>query len=282
MKTGMDIEIYCECGSYLCDYFKDKQGRLIKLYLDRILRDRTEGSILSGVVYGDSVFCERCAVKLGEAALYKGRLSLFNSGALVIGFPLQRYRRILVVGPPGSGKTTFSRELSRKTGLPHTNLDDHYWRDGWQRCPKDEWDRYVERICGEDRWIIDGNHEKSFEQRLKYSDLVVVLDTHPALAMWRFCKRGVLRHLGFDDNLPKNIRPAVRISFRVPWHLLKLILFYRSVTKRNMASKCSDRGVHCRVLKSRKDMRKFLYTSSIMDIAPPPPLQETLEKMKNG
>jgi adenylate kinase family enzyme len=281
LSTGIDIEIYCECGCYLCDYHKDKQGRLIKLYLDRILRDRTETSVFSDAAYGNPVFCGKCSVKLGEVAFYKERLSLFNSGALVIGFPLERYRRMLIVGPPGSAKTTFSRELSLKTGLPHTNLDDHYWRDGWKRCPGDEWNRYIEDLCGEDRWIIDGNHERSFRQRLKNADMVVIMDPNPMLAVWRFAKRGVRRHLGFDDNLPKNIKPAMRVSFRVPWHLFKLILLYRSVSKKNIVDQCSEKGVHCRILRRRKDIAKFLYTSSILNIAPPPPLAETLAKIES-
>jgi adenylate kinase family enzyme len=278
----MDIEVYCVCGRFLCDYYKDKQGRLIKLYLDRILLDRTERSIFSNLRYGDSVFCPACSIKLGEVALYKERLSLYNSGALVIGFPLEVYKRILVVGPPGSGKTTFSRALASKTGLPGTNLDDHYWRAGWRRCPADEWDRYIEDICGKDRWVIDGNHEKSFGKRLENADLVVILDPNPALALWRFVKRGLRRHLGFDDNLPRDIEPKARISFRVPWHLLKLILSYRSVSMKNIIAKCVEKGVPYRVLRNAKDISGFLYTSSIMNIAPPPPLEETLGKSKSG
>lgn len=279
-NTGMEVEIYCRCGSHLCDYHKDKQGRLIKLYVDRVLVDRTKDAVLSGLEHGDEVHCADCSASLGEVEFYKGRLSLFNSGALVIGFPLERYARILVVGPPGSGKTTFSRELSSKTGLPHTNLDDHYWMAGWQRRPSGEWNGYVEEICGGDRWVIDGNHEKTFKKRLGNADMVVIMDSNPLLAVWRFSKRGVRRHLGFDDNLPKDIKPAFRISFRIPWHLFKLIVLYRFASRKNIVAECAASGVHCRILRDRKEVAKFLYTASIMKIAPPPPLEEALAKAR--
>ena len=37
-------------------------------------------------------------------------------------------RRILMVGCPGSGKTTFALRLAEKTGLPLFHLDSVYWR----------------------------------------------------------------------------------------------------------------------------------------------------------
>ena len=37
-------------------------------------------------------------------------------------------QRILIVGCPGSGKTTFALRLAEKTGLPLFHLDSVYWR----------------------------------------------------------------------------------------------------------------------------------------------------------
>jgi adenylate kinase family enzyme len=41
-------------------------------------------------------------------------------------------RRVLVVGGPGAGKSTFARRLGEKLALPVIHLDFHYWRSGWQ------------------------------------------------------------------------------------------------------------------------------------------------------
>jgi adenylate kinase family enzyme len=40
-------------------------------------------------------------------------------------------RKILVYGVTGSGKTTFARRLSEKTGIPWTSVDDLAWLPGW-------------------------------------------------------------------------------------------------------------------------------------------------------
>jgi adenylate kinase family enzyme len=35
--------------------------------------------------------------------------------------------KIFIIGPSGSGKTTLANQLSKKTNIEHTNLDDIFW-----------------------------------------------------------------------------------------------------------------------------------------------------------
>ena len=46
---------------------------------------------------------------------------------------------MLVLGLAGAGKSTFSRALSARTGLPLIHLDVHYWKPGWVKPPESEW-----------------------------------------------------------------------------------------------------------------------------------------------
>ncbi len=46
--------------------------------------------------------------------------------------------RIVVTGMAGAGKSTFSRVLSTKTGLPVIHLDFHSWNLGWVPVPEGE------------------------------------------------------------------------------------------------------------------------------------------------
>jgi len=48
-------------------------------------------------------------------------------------------RRVLVTGMAGSGKSTFSRSLAAKTGLPVIHLDLHFWKPGWIAPSEGEW-----------------------------------------------------------------------------------------------------------------------------------------------
>lgn len=97
-------------------------------------------------------------------------------------------QRVAVVGSGGAGKTTFCRELGRRTGLPVIHLDQHYWRPHWTPTPTDQWRKTVAELAAGDRWIMDGNYRSSLDLRLERADAVIIL----AFSRWR-CLVGVLR-----------------------------------------------------------------------------------------
>jgi len=66
--------------------------------------------------------------------------------------------RILVMGSPGSGKSTFARRLSQVTGIPVVSLDALYWRPGWQPSDAAEFQARVAEAVRLPRWIIDGDY----------------------------------------------------------------------------------------------------------------------------
>ena len=84
--------------------------------------------------------------------------------------------RVLVIGCPGSGKSTFSRALAQKTGLPLFHLDRIYWNADRTTVEKSV---FLERLSGAlrgSRWIIDGNYGSTLEMRLQACDTVFFLD----------------------------------------------------------------------------------------------------------
>lgn len=85
-------------------------------------------------------------------------------------------QKILVIGCPGGGKSTFARALRDKTGLPLVYLD-RIWHkpDGTQISHVEFETRLEEVLCG-DRWIIDGNYLRTMERRLQACDTVFLLD----------------------------------------------------------------------------------------------------------
>ena len=86
-------------------------------------------------------------------------------------------RRVLVTGMAGSGKSTFSRSLAAKTGLPVIHLDLHFWKPGWVAPSEREWREKQRGLLAGDAWIADGNYHETLDLRLERADTVVFLDT---------------------------------------------------------------------------------------------------------
>ena len=79
-------------------------------------------------------------------------------------------RKILVIGCPGSGKSTFSKNLRDITGLPLFHLDNIWWKPDKSHISREEFDQKLDEILRTDRWIIDGNYSRTFETRFQACD----------------------------------------------------------------------------------------------------------------
>lgn len=86
------------------------------------------------------------------------------------------YRRILIVGCGGAGKSTLARQLGQKTGLPVVHLDRLWWLPGWVERDRAEFDALLAAEMNRPGWIIDGNYSRTFAWRLQRADLCLYLD----------------------------------------------------------------------------------------------------------
>ena len=76
------------------------------------------------------------------------------------------YNRISIIGGSGSGKSTLSTILSQELGLPAVHLDAINFNPNWKEIDKQERDKIISEKAKEDKWIIDGNYNKTLKERL--------------------------------------------------------------------------------------------------------------------
>lgn len=86
------------------------------------------------------------------------------------------FQKIIIIGSPGAGKSTFARKLRDLTGLPLHYLDLIYHKPDRTTIPREEFDAKLEEILSSERWIIDGNYQRTIERRLQACDTVFLLD----------------------------------------------------------------------------------------------------------
>ncbi|HET8662483.1 MAG TPA: AAA family ATPase [Micromonosporaceae bacterium] len=123
--------------------------------------------------------------------------------------------RVLVLGSPGSGKTTLARTLATRTGLPLLHLDDEYWGPGWTRPDPRAWQQRLARMVAEDRWIIDGNYLPSIPTRAARAEVVIVIDAPPLLCVLRTIRRALRIRRGHHEPLPRRVREQAENGVRV-------------------------------------------------------------------
>lgn len=99
------------------------------------------------------------------------------------------YRRIAVVGTSASGKTTFSRALAARLGVPHVELDALHWEANWREAPDNVMCERVERATSGDAWVVDGNYGVVREIVWGRAEAVIWLDLPLRTVLWRYAAR---------------------------------------------------------------------------------------------
>ena len=100
-------------------------------------------------------------------------------------------KKVIVIGCPGSGKTTFAEKLNVRTGLPLFYLDAIWHKPDRTHISRDEYDMRLSEILKTDEWIIDGNYSRTIETRVKGCDTVFMFDLPTEV-----CLQGAISRLG--------------------------------------------------------------------------------------
>lgn len=100
-------------------------------------------------------------------------------------------KKAIVIGCPGSGKTTFSEKLQQCTGLPLFYLDAIWHKPDQTHISREDFDERIVEIMSQKKWIIDGNYGRTLEIRLQYCDTVFLFDLPTEV-----CIQGATERLG--------------------------------------------------------------------------------------
>lgn len=172
-------------------------------------------------------------------------------------------QRVMIVGQPGSGKSTLARKLGEHTGLPVVHIDTIHWLPGWVERTRDEKTRLCREVEARDRWIFEGGHSATWDNRLSRADLLIWIDRSATLRFWRVLLRTLLKHGRSRPDLPENC----------PERLANLPEFFRFMwrTKKSARAKMEQLVATapsaCRVvcLRSNRDTRIFLANIGSVD-----------------
>lgn len=109
------------------------------------------------------------------------------------------YRRIMIFGRPGSGKSTFAHRLARAIGYPLYHLDKYFYAERWTEQDQGELLSFLHQMVGQECWIIDGNSTRLLEQRWQRADLVLYFNVDRWTCLYRLVKRWLYKSPHIDD-----------------------------------------------------------------------------------
>ena len=162
-------------------------------------------------------------------------------------------KRVMVIGCPGSGKTTLSKSLADKTDLPLIHLDKIQWTGQWKSIRGEEFDRILLDKMQAPCWIIDGNYNRTIPTRLKECDTVIYLDYPTYVSFFGALKRVINNYGKVRDDMGGNCRERFDPTFF--WFILTFNLKNR---RRYHKLLDSAEGKNTIILKSRKEADEFL------------------------
>lgn len=99
--------------------------------------------------------------------------------------------KVIIIGCPGSGKTTFAEKLSKITKFPLYYLDAIWHKPDKTHIAREDFDGRISKILETPKWIIDGNYNRTIEMRLQQCDTVFLFDLPIEL-----CIQGATDRLG--------------------------------------------------------------------------------------
>ena len=98
----------------------------------------------------------------------------------------------MVLGSPGSGKSTIARQIGEGKGLPVVHLDKLTLLPNWKAKPNVE--QIINAAADEREWVIDGNYSAAWDYRLERADTIIYLDFNRYVCMFRVIKRRIQWH----------------------------------------------------------------------------------------
>ena len=174
-------------------------------------------------------------------------------------------QRIVVLGTSGSGKTTLARELSRRMGAPHIELDALHWGPDWSNAPKPIFRQRVAQAIAQHAWILCGNYASVRDLTLARADTVVWLDYPMSVvftrAFARCLRRSITRERLWADN-----QESLRLTFLSRDSLLLWVIESWRRHRRDYPKLLqTDACRHLRVLRFRSQKETDAWLASLCD-----------------
>ena len=89
---------------------------------------------------------------------------------------IENVKKISIIGGPGTGKSTLSKNLGKVLDLPVYHLDAIDHLENWKTRDSKERDEIILQKVNEAEWVMDGTYKGTLEKRVEKSDMIIFLN----------------------------------------------------------------------------------------------------------
>ena len=164
------------------------------------------------------------------------------------------YKRIIVLGCSGAGKSTFARMAGGALNLPVYHLDQLFWQPNWVEGEEETFLPKVERITAQEHWIVDGGYSQTWPYSFPRADAVVLLD----IPRWR-CITGVLWRIATTYGKVRE-DSAPGCPERLDWEFLRYVWTWKAEREPMTLEAISSRRKDCAFFRitNRRQMKDVI------------------------
>jgi adenylate kinase family enzyme len=162
-------------------------------------------------------------------------------------------KRVAVVGNPGSGKSTFTKNLAAKTGLPAVHLDFYHLQNDYSKPENLElWIARAKELIEPDMWIIEGNYASTIHERFDRASSIIFFDFATHKSIYGVIKRRIQYHGKHREEMPDDWKEHIDPGF------LKFVWKFRQNNRVKILEAIKKSGKPVTVFKSHRQANKYL------------------------
>lgn len=162
------------------------------------------------------------------------------------------YNRISIIGGSGTGKSTLCEILAKKLKLPAIHLDAINFNENWVEIDKKERDKIISAKAKEEKWIIDGNYNKTLKERFDNADLIIWLDYSTYMQL-----KGVLKRFLKTRNRERSEIPGCKE--RLDFNFIKYVITYNKKKRPEIIEMLKEVSKDkVLIFKKQKDLNRWI------------------------
>ena len=162
-------------------------------------------------------------------------------------------KRIILIGCGGAGKSTLARKMGDILNIPVVHLDKLFWKPNWVETSPEEFDALLAQELAKDRWIMDGNFNRTMPERIKRCDTIIYLDFSRVACLLGVVKRVITTYGKVRPDMGEGCPERVDLDF------LKWVWNFNKNKRESYYKMLNEvENIETIVLKNRRAAKLFL------------------------